>query len=328
MTIEDAPSVAPWKYEPKDLVWHYTNGPALMNMLTNHELWASSTAFMNDAGERRLAITYLKEARKKMGDAFPRILDSYLENVGDWNDNHRFLGRYYDSANLRFLLSGAKTGDSLTLWRGYAGTDELTYAVGLDRRELLKILAPPEIDGVRSSRSNHINQWFNIDYSASRAKAAAKAAVNEILDTYKAAAAAPSEQEHHELTGEVFNKIDDLTEKLRNTIKHEGFIHEEEVRIIAKVENSLIRYRPGRFGMVPYVALTGSTGSGDPNPVAFKPNPLPLREITISPGSYQADAEHSLSLFLDSAGYGPAFYEPYQDLINEVKIRRSAIPFR
>lgn len=42
-----------------DLVWHYTNGSALQNIIIRNELWASNTAFMNDAHERRLADKYL-----------------------------------------------------------------------------------------------------------------------------------------------------------------------------------------------------------------------------------------------------------------------------
>lgn len=319
---------SPWKYEQNDLVWHYTNGPALKNMVTNHELWASSTAFMNDSGERRLADDFLRTERKKKGNDFPAVLDSYLDEVGDWNGNRQFAGRS-TSQDTRYLLSAARTGDSLTLWRGYAGTDEVTYAVGLDRRELLKILAPENCNPERLSRHNVIRDWFDVDYSRTRAKTAARAAVVEILKTFKAAEGASSEAEHHEATGEVFRIIDDLTEKLRNEIKHEGFVHEEEVRIIVKANAALTRYRPGRFGMVPYVALTGSGEStGRNNPVVFEAQKLPIREICISPGKYQNDAEHSLSLFLEACGYGQSFYTPWKDLVNGIKISRSKIPFR
>lgn len=33
------------------LVWHYTDGAALMNILARNELWAGSAAFMNDTNE-------------------------------------------------------------------------------------------------------------------------------------------------------------------------------------------------------------------------------------------------------------------------------------
>lgn len=31
-----------------ELIWHYTDGAALMNILAKNELWAGSAAFMND----------------------------------------------------------------------------------------------------------------------------------------------------------------------------------------------------------------------------------------------------------------------------------------
>lgn len=310
-----------WTHEATDLVWHYTNGPALQNMLTNHELWASSTAFMNDAGESRLAVQYLKEERAKMGRKFPKILDSYLDNVGNWDEDGRSHASFYNSSNLRFLLSAAKSGDSLTLWRGYAGTGDVAYAVGLDRREMLNILATDHYDPKSVGKNTgKLRQWFDIDYSRSNAQKAAKDAVEEIILTYKGA--------ENDARGDVIEKIDELTEKLRDEIKHEGFVHEEEVRIMAKVHHDLIRYRPGRFGMVPYIALTGPGGSLVHEHVTNQRRKLPIREIYISPGIYQSDAEQSLSLFLDSTGYGPDYDANLAGLVNEVEIRRSPIPFR
>lgn len=313
--------MAKWKYEAQDLVWHYTNGAALQNMLTKHELWASSTASMNDAGESRIAIHRLRTARANMGDKFPRVLDSYLDRIGNWNEKNRFLERFYDSDNLRFMLSGAKTGDSLTLWRGYAGTGNVAYAVGLDRREMLNILATDHYDPKKVGRPNNkIRPWFDIDYSRSNSEKAAREAVQGILQTYK--------DTDNDADWEVVEKIGELTEKLRDEIKHEGFIHEEEVRIMAKVHRDLIRFRPGRSGMVPYIALTGPGGPMVHGRVTEQPRKLPIREIFISPGNYQSDAEQSLALFLDSTGYGPEYCEPRQGLINNIVIKRSTIPFR
>ncbi|MFJ5963069.1 hypothetical protein [Pseudarthrobacter oxydans] len=41
-------------FNENDLVWHYTSGSALQNIISKSELWASNTAFMNDTHERRL----------------------------------------------------------------------------------------------------------------------------------------------------------------------------------------------------------------------------------------------------------------------------------
>jgi hypothetical protein len=310
----------PWKYEPSDLVWHYTNGPALKNILTNHELWAGNTAFMNDTGERRLADKYLRDAKKRMGEVFPPALDSYLDHVGDWYDNLRFTGPNAPDGT-RYLLSGSKSGDSLTMWRGYAGTDEVSYAVGLDRRQSLKVLAPTSVDTRRVGRNNQVKGWFDVSYEPQRAKKRAKAAVREILDTYATAAGAADFGD-----ADVFKKIEEVTEELRDETKHEGFRHEEESRIIVKAEQQLARYRPGRLGMIPYVAITGSDGSA--YSVVHTPNKLPIREIFISPGRDRFYAARSLNFLLDDCGYGGTYFEAWHSLINEIKIRISNTPFR
>jgi hypothetical protein len=311
----------PWEYEQSDLVWHYTNGTALKNILTNHELWAGNTAFMNDTGERRLADKYLRDAKKRMGDVFPPALDSYLDHIGDWYDNQRFSGQYAPDGT-RYLLSGSHSGDSLTMWRGYAGTDEVSYAIGLDRREPLKVLAPATVEKRRVGRSNQVKGWFDVSYEPYRAKKRARAAVHEILDTYAIAAARAEDSGDVD----VFKKIEEVTEELRDETKHEGFRHEEESRIIVKAEQQLARYRPGKLGMVPYVAITGTDGSSDL--VVHTANRLPIREIYISPGRERFYPARSLRFLLDACGYAGTYYEPWHNLINEVEIRISNIPFR
>jgi len=310
----------PWKYEQSDLVWHYTSGSALKNILTNHELWASNTAFMNDTGERRLADKYLRDAKRRMGDVFPPALDSYLDHVGDWYDNLRFSGPNAPDGT-RYLLSGSHSGDSLTMWRGYAGTDEVSYAVGLDRREPLKVLAPAHVQRRRLARNNHVKGWLDVSYDPQRAKKRAKIAVREILDTYTVSAGA---KDHGD--ADVFRKIEEVTEELRDETKHEGFRHEEESRIIVKAEQQLARYRPGKLGMIPYISLTGTDGS--PYQVVHNATRLPIREIYISPGRDRFYAARSLGFLLDASGYGGTYYEAGHRLINEVEIRISNTPFR
>ncbi|MEW1856929.1 DUF2971 domain-containing protein [Pseudarthrobacter oxydans] len=319
MTVNPVDNV-PWSYEPGDLVWHYTNGPALKNILTNHELWAGNTAFMNDTGERRLADQYLRDAKKRMGDVFPPALDSYLDHVGDWYDNLRFTGPNAPDGT-RYLLSASRSGDSLTMWRGYAGTDEVSYAVGLDRRQCLKVLAPASLDVRRVGRSNEVKGWFDVSYDPQRAKKRARVAVREILDTYSIASGNRDSGD-----AEVFKKIEDVTEELRDETKHEGFRHEEESRIIVKAEQQLARYRPGKLGMIPYVAITGSDGSA--GPLVHIANKLPIREIFISPGRDRFYAARSLNFLLENCGYGGSYFEPWHSLINEIKIRVSSTPFR
>ena len=73
-------------------------------------------------------------------------------------------------------------------------------------------------------------------YEPRRAIKRAKAAVHEVLATYATAADAEDYGD-----AEVFRKIEDVPEELRDETKHEGFRHEEESRIAVNADQQLAR---------------------------------------------------------------------------------------
>ncbi len=308
------------------LVWHYTNGSALQSILLKNELWASNTAFMNDIHERRLANKYLIQAKEKLGDVFPEELDFYLDHIADLYDRMRY--RSDTSDGTRYLLSASKSGDSLTMWRGYAGTEEVSYAIGLDRRKPLKILRPQpgEHGHYWTTGTADVSSWLDVIYDRSVSELKAARAIGAILKAYMG----PSEdgEPANLRRGGVIAAIEETTESLRNETKHHGFAHEEEARIIVNASGDLTRYRPGRLGMVPYVALTGGDGANDHQTVADKPNLLPIRKIRISPGPDRFYALRSLRALLGATGYGGKYNEELHHVDDEIDIDASQIPFR
>lgn len=306
-----------------NLVWHYTSGAALKEIITKHELWASNTAFMNDSGERRLADEYLVKAKNNMGKDFPKMLDSYLDHVGDWYDNLRFSSPDAPDGT-RYLLSASKRGDSLTMWRGYAGTDEVSYAIGIDPTAPLSILAPPSKKPIKHRRKSSISEWFEVNYDPDEAERVAAEAVDKIVGHFQAPAA--TKEAFEENISNVFDSIDEVTEPLRNTTKHKGFIHEEEVRIIVDADRSLARHRPGRLGIVPYVVLTGA--DHDSSPVVTTANKLPIRKIRMSPGQDRFFAVRSLLELLHANGYTYGYDQEEGGYVYDVDVSASEIPFR
>lgn len=306
-----------------NLVWHYTSGAALKEIVTKHELWASNTAFMNDSRERRLADEYLVKAKNDLGKDFPKMLDSYIDHVGDWYDNLRFSSPHAPDGT-RYLLSASKRGDSLTMWRGYAGTDEVSYAIGIDPTAPLSILAPPTNKQMNHRRKSEISHWFDVNYNPEDAERLAKEAVDRMVGHYRAPAATREELEEN--ISNVFDSIDEVTEPLRNTTKHQGFVHEEEVRIIVDADRSLTRYHSGRLGMVPYVVLTGSDDSS--SPIVTSANKLPIRKIRMSPGPDRFFAIRSLVELLHANGYNYGHDQSAGGYSYDVEVLASEIPFR
>lgn len=308
-----------------DLVWHYTNGSALQNIIGRSELWASNTAFMNDTHERRLADKYLIQAKERLGDSFPEILDSYLDHVGDLYDNMRFRSPDMPDGT-RYLLSASTDGDSLTMWRGYAGTDEVSYAIGLDRNQPLKILRPcPSEHGYSWTTGRAtVSSWFDVIYDQKISELRAEQAIRDILEIFQTPSS--SKEELQLRTGGVFAAIEEKTEPLRNETKHHGFVDEKEARIIVDASGDVTRYRPGRLGMIPYVALTGNDDSQES--VVGKSNLLPIRKIRMSPGPDRFYALRSLRDLLGAKGYGGTFNEEFYRIEDEIVVEASQIPFR
>lgn len=295
------------------LSWHYTNGHALNDILRKHELWASDADFMNDREERRLADRYLLGARRASGLRMPLELDD-----GEvWGSEVMF-----GSEKPRFLLSASMHGDSLTMWRGYAGTKNISYAIGLDSKASLHVLDPqPEslVDEYPSSpwapgfKAAHVSNWIDVTYSAGKAKELALMAVREIAGVFSEHLKGDAVD-----AGEVASVAWESTENLRNTIKHHGFADERETRMMASVDKSLVRYRPGKWGMVPFVALTGALEQFNTTQIAPAPAPLPIKAVRVSPTPFteRAAAVKSLESLLKACGYP------------DVQVDASDIPYR
>ncbi|EMQ99566.1 DUF2971 domain-containing protein [Paeniglutamicibacter gangotriensis] len=310
-----------WKPN-EGLIWHYTNGHALGNVLGKHELWASSTAFMNDREERQLADKYLVSAKKKHGLELPWELGE----SGHWAEEHTFYGQ----SNERFLLSASRNGDSLSMWRGYAGTGSQSFAIGLEPSAELCILDPST--GDKSARDYvarfspwaldkwwgediypDVSGWFPVVYDQDKSKNLAENAIKYLADALTGHRAFESDID----AGHLYDAAYDTTEKLRNRIKHHGFQDENEVRIVASADTPLLKFRSGRWGMIPYIVLTGVKNMGE-NKVVQNPYKLPIREIRMSPTPVedQQSSRRSLEALLKSNGY------------QDVKVSVSETPFR
>lgn len=324
-----------------DLVWHYTDGPGLISILTNHVLWATSASFLNDHQEvalgSQLLIRRLLELADQGEDEF---FTEMAERVrGGVEDGHG------PSPAGFFILSAARAWDSLVMWRNYGGVQE-SYAVGLDSRSPLMVLGDTgfETDPAPSdpSRRFYLRRmpWKPVRY----AEADQLALVDAVFDDLPEQMARLRAGAEHlgagedgvpelselppELARDVAAARDDLEHALL-LIKHSGFVDEDETRhsfllfadpadeAAQRLEARLLRYRSTAYGIAPYLELTGAApGTPADAVVAPRPHPLPIRGVAISPSPNGIEATTSLRRLLRSRGYA------------DVPVLRSAIPFR
>lgn len=320
------------------LVWHYTDGAALMNILAKNELWAGSAAFMNDTNELLSGSIQLRKHFEDRRAALPKDVIEGLEE---------YVPEVRERARHSFVLSASSDGDSLTMWR-YYGRDQVSFAVGLDRNEPLVPLARLKVDTHPNPPAGYLDDMYDKEEDGQIATHPDGSLV-VIFDPdsliieggdWKPVVYDPAQQA--EIIAEIFENLRGGVEKRISTaepnrhwfwlypylinesldlIKNEGFRDEREERIIVwpNPDWKFIFHRPGAFGLVPYVKLTSLGGVNDDvheDRFATEPGRLPIREIRIGPTPYSSEAAGSLKQLLNFHG------------LHDVKVSYSEIPFR
>lgn len=320
------------------LVWHYTDGAALMSILAKNELWAGSAAFMNDTNELLSGSIHLRKHFEDQRAGLPKDVTEGLEE---------YIPEVRERSRRSFVLSASSDGDSLTMWR-YYGRDQVSFAVGLDRNEPLVPLARLKEDTHPNPPAGYLDDMYDKEEDGQIATHPDGSPV-VIFDPdsiiieggdWKPVVYDPAQQS--EIIAEIFGNLRKGVEKRNSTaesnrhwfwlypylinesldlIKNEGFRDEREERIIVwpNPDWKFIFHRPGVFGLVPYVKLTSLGGVNDDvheDRFATEPGRLQIREIRIGPTPYSSEAAVSLKQLLNFHG------------LHDVKVSYSEIPFR
>lgn len=322
------------------VVWHYTDAAGLLSILRTHTLWATSSPFLNDAGEVELGL-----------DLITRRLSAHVQDIAEAAHLVEKLERSRQSlgsagSGAFFILSASQHWDSLAMWRCYGGAGE-SYAIGLDAAAPLLVLGDPEgypeVDGAPDDGFViRRRPWAPVVYDPReqcRMVDTALSRVPEVMSTFatlkaskQSAHTAQTGPGHGDLSTLDSPAVTELIDQLEMTLlltKHQGFLDERETRLAtvlyANPEDpgmtarlrTFVRYRPTRYGIAPYLWLTGSAPDTRAGAVGtITPHPLPIRGVAISPSANGHAAEQSLLSMLAAQGY------------SDVPVQRSSIPFR
>lgn len=263
------------------LVWHYTNSAGVLGMVGDRQLWATHYQFVND---------------KQEGSVFDEAMSALLNSDELDFPEQDLLKRLYRppeagvesgftrvTGQNRFLLCGSASGDELTLWRNYARED-VSYAVGFDPTAPLGVIPPKANINVNVN----VFPWKVVDYQPALSTVPALY-MRRIRDGLKQ----PN-------GGAQIGKIQEVLLDMLCVAKSEAFKDERESRVVCLADNTdLWRFRPGRLGITPYVALgsakewgEGSTGEES----------LPIRAIRLSANASEADML-ALNALLEANGF-------------------------
>lgn len=315
--------------DPRELVWHYTDGHGLVSILSGHTLWATSSAFLNDRQEIQLGGELVAQRIRELAEGDTSGL---LAKIADKVATSAEHGEGPGTADF-YILSASQEHDSLAMWRLYGGAAE-SYAIGLDPSAPLAVLGDADTPTRREDGLYlHHEPWQPVRYAEEEQIALVDGVVQALPGTLQRLGDVardetfdPQQPPTPELGQEVAQLLDDLQELLF-LIKHPGFVDERETRYrvvlvtggperrtVPEIEAKLLSYRPTTYGIAPFVRLTG----GDPDSsaqVTPDPSPLPIRAVAISPSPNGDESTGSLRRLLVRHGY-------------DVPVLRSAIPFR
>lgn len=290
--------------------WHYTDNAALIGILSSKCLWSSSVSMLNDASEIEYGITFAELAIKK-----------YHDKVGLHETQRQFIDGVFQDAisslrgNLFAVFCASTEGDDLAQWRGYSGKNGC--AIGLNSSRV-----PRLVD--RSGPARLYTQelpwpgWGRVVYD-----------MQEQFDLVMAGFAFlalitphPNDRDSAELFSLFHHRGVSVLATIIAHLKSDGFSSENEVRVVFDLgsQRDLVKFRPGPFGVTPYLEVAYGDDADRSDKGAFvstpKPGKLPITEIRVGPTPHPHTAVRGIELLLEACGYF------------DVKVTRSNIPYR
>ncbi|TSI13574.1 DUF2971 domain-containing protein [Brevibacterium aurantiacum] len=257
------------RYRWNHPVWHYTNGRALLSILGNGELWASSPENLNDSSELKHGFEIILGVFEERA----REAESHDHKQADWQSVlSNVLNKDYiqNIINEVYIISASTERDSLTLWRNYADGDG--FALGIDAGIELSAdgIAVDEAENAESIRSDVplISGWYRVSYKDAEKLNLARSFIQNAVEDIRRT----SKKSWPALIAELRKQVVILA----SVMKDVAFRDEKEVRWITTNFTTFdpVYYEHGRRSIVPVLHIRTSAEENEL---------LPLKGIRCSP---------------------------------------------
>jgi hypothetical protein len=240
---------------PTGTLYHYTDAAALVSIITKRELWATNAHHLNDAGELRYGLTLLKAEVEKRLDASDLDADAanyWADMVKEWEKGPQ--------RTVCCVVSFSTNGNQLSQWRAYCPHGN-GYSIGFSLTDLqgarkatraLMVKCVYEPDEQRDLILAVASYLENVSRRAKRLRVLKSLAFLATAG-FKATAAMLA-------------------------IKDRGFKEESEWRLVVGAgDRSPLRFRSGRYGVLPYCVVPLCDPSKKPtfSEIYIGPNPEP-----------------------------------------------------
>jgi hypothetical protein len=282
---------------PPARLYHYTDAQGLHGILSSGRFWATNIGFLNDRSELKYGCAIVTEALERRAHASSKLEREFIERA-------LRVFNVFDGLFELYVACFCEDGDLLSQWRGYGGNG-VGYAVAMDAR-LMGLRTPGR------TPVDFVLRRVIYDYSeqAQLIDSLTQKTVDLLLDI---------ERESGEEVA--WNALPRLCHFFRDEVseflfcfKHPAFREEAEWRAVSVAglydDDSRVKFRPSRAGLIPYVEMEFSPSAGQ---MTAK---IPITEIVCGPTAYPYPAQKALSLYLRNIGY------------SHVEVRASQIPLR
>jgi hypothetical protein len=128
---------------PETPLYHYTGAEGLLGIVRSGTVWATDSAYLNDASEFRYAVGLIKDViQEAAADAEPdswkyHCLNAIYVVTGDM-ESPASVGSAQVTDEQSFVVCFSEHGDGLSQWRGY-GKSIGGYALGFSFEHLRAI---------------------------------------------------------------------------------------------------------------------------------------------------------------------------------------------
>jgi hypothetical protein len=282
---------------PEEIVWHYTNGQSLIQIIKSGVLWSTQVGTLNDTTEVRYAAGKLRTAllellpRYPLGSPISVFMQRYVDLITQQSGTP-------DGAEIEYFVTCFTTlKDDLGQWRSYGG-GENGYAIGIQAGDLWGVPGESMVAKVNYRTEVH-------DALAKKTAEATAKFYQEGLDP--------------RIDGwdEKFLEAWDATlMHLAPLFKDPGFSIENEVRVIHRLSSGdfdrLVVVQKKSI-MSRHLPLQFPKGGGTEQ----KPK-LPIAEVMVGPARHKEMSRVSVDTLLRINGYAEGLVTssglPYQEI--------------
>ena len=267
--------------EGKEIVWHYTSGEALINIVETGRLFATQVACLNDSTEVLYASNLFREqlitlqSEGNLSTEETRLVENVIKNntdqvkvPSDW-----------------FVTCFSKEKDDLSQWRAYGG-GENGYAIAF------------LVGGFFGHESKIARVNYDKDVHVQGAKEIARATLSFYMDGLKAR---NSEEDKATWEEEFLREWDKWITQLAPMVKDPAFRGENEFRIIRQFTTpdlASLHFRQKQSLMSLHLPL-----AFPPSYMTTQALLLPITEVMVGPGRHKDQSRLGAEMLMRQRGY-------------------------